>query len=59
MKVTKELIANYMERYAEEERRLSAFVQLRATLAPSIEALILLDRLIYLKEQVKLWQNPD
>ncbi|XP_071509881.1 probable methyltransferase-like protein 25 [Diadema antillarum] len=45
------VIEGYEERYRPFYRNLEAYNQLRASLAPSIEALILLDRLAYLREQ--------
>ncbi|KAI8506784.1 Methyltransferase-like protein 25 [Branchiostoma belcheri] len=46
-----EEIDSYYKQYEGKLRHLQAFIQLRACLAPSIEALILLDRLHFLHEQ--------
>lgn len=48
--VSDSTIDEYIARYSGERRRLAAFVQLRAVLAPVIESLILLDRALYLLE---------
>ena len=48
---------DYLERYNSQRRHLQAFFQLRLLLAPLIEATILLDRLAFLKEQVKYCQS--
>ncbi|XP_072170021.1 probable methyltransferase-like protein 25 [Diadema setosum] len=50
-KLSDAVIEGYEERYRPFHRNLAAYNQLRASLAPSIEALILLDRLAYLREQ--------
>ena len=49
---TEDVIADYELQYARREREMQAFLQLRMALAPCIEALLLLDRLCYLHEQV-------
>ncbi|CAH1250761.1 METTL25 [Branchiostoma lanceolatum] len=46
-----EEITSYFEQYQGKLRHLQAFIQLRACLAPCIEAFILLDRLCFLHEQ--------
>ncbi|XP_066265593.1 probable methyltransferase-like protein 25 [Branchiostoma lanceolatum] len=46
-----EEITSYFEQYQGKLRQLQAFIQLRACLAPCIEAFILLDRLCFLHEQ--------
>eukprot|EP00058_Branchiostoma_floridae_P014441 XP_002599929.1 hypothetical protein BRAFLDRAFT_74053 [Branchiostoma floridae] len=46
-----EEINSYFEQYQGKLRHLHAFIQLRACLAPCIEAFILLDRLCFLHEQ--------
>ncbi|XP_035663078.1 methyltransferase-like protein 25 [Branchiostoma floridae] len=46
-----EEINRYFEQYQGKLRHLHAFIQLRACLAPCIEAFILLDRLCFLHEQ--------
>ena len=53
-----ELIAQYEETYAAQERQLQAFFQLKMVLAPCIEALVLLDRLVYLLQQVGIGTVP-
>ncbi|KAL3881435.1 hypothetical protein ACJMK2_027877 [Sinanodonta woodiana] len=50
-KITPHLIDGYLEKYGHMRQKLAAFFQLRATLAPCIEAIILLDRVCYLLEQ--------
>ncbi|XP_033739673.1 methyltransferase-like protein 25 [Pecten maximus] len=50
-KITPELVADYCERYHGEKRKLAAFRQLKSVLAPTIEAMVLLDRACYLLEQ--------
>ena len=45
-------LLSYYDRLLEHRPRLEAFSVLRAALAPVIEAVILLDRLVYLLEQV-------
>ena len=50
-----ELLA-YHDRLLEHKPRLEAFSVLRAALAPVIEAVVLLDRLAFLLEQVGLEQ---
>lgn len=44
-------IEQYLVKYSEEEKKLYALQQLRIVMAPCIEALILLDRLLFLLEQ--------
>ncbi|XP_019620905.1 PREDICTED: methyltransferase-like protein 25 [Branchiostoma belcheri] len=46
-----EEINSYFEQYEGKLRHLQAFIQLRACLAPCVEAIILLDRLHFLHEQ--------
>ena len=53
MQISDEEIEDYLQRYRPLERQLQAFVQLRMALAPCIEAVILLDRLAFLLEQVR------
>ncbi|KAL5009582.1 hypothetical protein ScPMuIL_011887 [Solemya velum] len=50
-KITAEFIKDYCDTYREEEKRLASFFQLRASLAPCIESIVLLDRVCYLLEQ--------
>ncbi|KAK3595236.1 hypothetical protein CHS0354_021553 [Potamilus streckersoni] len=50
-KISTHLIDEYLEKYGHMRQKLAAFFQLRATLAPCIEAIILLDRVCYLLEQ--------
>ncbi|XP_078583297.1 putative methyltransferase-like protein 25 [Branchiostoma floridae x Branchiostoma japonicum] len=47
-----EEINRYFEQYQGKLRHLHAFIQLRACLAPCIEAFILLDRLCFVHEQI-------
>jgi len=49
-----EMLASYVERYADMERKHMAFFQLKMVLGPCIETLILLDRLAYVLEQARL-----
>ncbi|KAI0224820.1 Methyltransferase-like protein 25 [Lamellibrachia satsuma] len=51
VEVSDEVIAEYERTHCDQEHKLCAFFQLKAVLAPCIEALILLDRLHYLLEQ--------
>lgn len=44
-------IDSYLSEFEPYKRHLIAFHQLRALMAPCIESLIILDRLLYLKEQ--------
>lgn len=44
-------IEQYLVKYSEEEKKLYALQQLRILMAPCVEALILLDRLVFLLEQ--------
>jgi len=55
--VTPELVEKYCKDHKEDERKLAAFCQLKVALAPCIEAVILLDRVAYLLEQVGFF--PD
>ena len=50
--VSDEAIAEYERTHCDREHKMCAFFQLKAVLAPCIEALILLDRLHFLLEQV-------
>ncbi|XP_069102555.1 probable methyltransferase-like protein 25 [Argopecten irradians] len=50
-KITPEFVETYCERYGDDKRKLEAFRQLKSVLAPTIEALVLLDRACYLLEQ--------
>ncbi|XP_041453190.1 methyltransferase-like protein 25 [Lytechinus variegatus] len=50
-KISDEEICAYEAKYRPSYGHLAAYNQLRAALSPSIEAIILLDRLLYLKEQ--------
>ncbi|XP_071941882.1 probable methyltransferase-like protein 25 [Antedon mediterranea] len=50
-KLTDDQLLQYYNKYNPDKRKLQAFNQFRSALAPSIEGLILLDRLLYLKEQ--------
>ncbi|XP_030843845.1 methyltransferase-like protein 25 [Strongylocentrotus purpuratus] len=50
-KISDDEISAYEAEYRPFYRHLAAYNQLRAALSPSIEAIILLDRLLYLKEQ--------
>ncbi|KAJ8245392.1 hypothetical protein GJAV_G00270260 [Gymnothorax javanicus] len=50
-KLTDALIQGYHETYKPRRQEMVAFNMLKVTLAPCIEALFLLDRLCYLKEQ--------
>ena len=52
LQLTDEQIGDYEQRFEGEFRKVQAFYQLKATLAPCIEALILLDRLAFLQQQV-------
>ena len=52
LQLSDEDISKYWEEYSIYDRHINAFFQLRTTLAPSIESVILLDRLCYLLEQV-------
>ncbi|XP_072016360.1 probable methyltransferase-like protein 25 [Amphiura filiformis] len=55
-KLSDEVIQQYHDTYKPEMKKLEAFHQLRAALAPSIEALIVLDKLAYLQEQESVKQ---
>lgn len=50
-KISDELIMQYLEKYKHRMIELEAFNMLKVVLGPCIEALMLLDRLCYLKEQ--------
>ncbi|XP_044084254.1 methyltransferase-like protein 25 isoform X1 [Neovison vison] len=50
-KLPEKVIMDYYEKYKPRMNELEAFNMLKVVLAPCIEALILLDRLCYLKEQ--------
>ncbi|XP_076967643.1 putative methyltransferase-like protein 25 [Tamandua tetradactyla] len=50
-KMPEKIIMDYYEKYKPRMNELEAFNMLKVVLAPCIEALILLDRLCYLKEQ--------
>ncbi|KAG5830871.1 hypothetical protein ANANG_G00315140 [Anguilla anguilla] len=50
-KISDCLIQGYHEKYSPRKQEMQAFNMLKVSLAPCIEALILLDRLCYLKEQ--------
>ncbi|XP_060068347.1 probable methyltransferase-like protein 25 isoform X2 [Ylistrum balloti] len=50
-KITPDLVEEYCDRYKDDKRKLAAFRQLKSVLAPTIEALVLLDRACYLLEQ--------
>ncbi|KAG8439526.1 hypothetical protein GDO86_005649 [Hymenochirus boettgeri] len=54
LKLSDEKIMEYYETYKPRKNELEAFNMLKILLAPCIEALILLDRLCYLKEQSNL-----
>ncbi|XP_052087976.1 probable methyltransferase-like protein 25 [Mytilus californianus] len=63
-KITPKLVSEYVKRYKEEEKKLAIFLQIKSLLAPCIEAIVLLDRYLYLLEQdcttdVKLVQMFD
>ena len=47
------MLRSFEDQYKDARARMSAFFQLKLVLAPVIEALILLDRLAFLLEQVK------
>lgn len=51
VELSDEAIEEYESTHREQEHKMRAFFQLKAVLAPCIEALILLDRLLYLFEQ--------
>lgn len=51
-----EAIEGYYDKYSSFEVKVTAFFQLRGVVARSVEALILLDRLAYVLEQV-LYDN--
>ncbi|KAM4748841.1 putative methyltransferase-like protein 25 [Rhinophrynus dorsalis] len=53
-KISDKQIMDYYEYYMTRKNELEAFNMLKVLLAPCIEALILLDRLLYLKEQENL-----
>ena len=55
LQISDSMLDSYSERYADMERRHVAFFQLKMVLGPCIETLILLDRLAYLLEQVRLY----
>ena len=50
--MTDDAIHEHEAKYASSEHEMRLFFQLRAVLAPCIEAMILLDRLLFLLEQV-------
>ena len=54
LQLTDEQIRDYEQKFEGEFRKVQAFYQVKATLAPCIEALILLDRLAFLQQQVKM-----
>ncbi|XP_022256223.1 methyltransferase-like protein 25 isoform X2 [Limulus polyphemus] len=54
LQITDEEILNYLKQYEPEEDKVRAFLQLRLCLAPCIEALILLDRLMFLYEMTSV-----
>jgi len=60
LQLSDEAIEQYESTHREQEHKMRAFFQLKALLAPCIEALVLLDRLLYLLEQVSgaLWCKP-
>ena len=47
-----EVILSYLDRYSIHEENMLKFFYIKAMLAPCIESLILLDRLVFLQEQV-------
>ncbi len=47
------VIEGYYDKYQSYEAKVTAFFQLRGVVARSVEALILLDRLAYVLEQVQ------
>ena len=53
LQLSDEQIRDYEENFEGEFRKVQAFYQVKATLAPCIEALILLDRLAFLQQQVR------
>lgn len=46
-----QLLSDFLTKYEDEKRKLAAFFQLKTVLAPSLEAIIILDRLYFLFEQ--------
>ena len=50
--LTDEQITDYLEKHDECRHQMSMFFQLRIALSPAIEAIILLDRCLWLLEQV-------
>lgn len=51
IEVTESEVNSYLEKYTLHENRLQRFFQLRSSLAPIIEGLVLLDRVAFLSEQ--------
>ena len=52
VQASEEEVAVFHEQHRHQEDKMAAFFQLRATLAPVVETVILLDRLLFLLEQV-------
>lgn len=50
--ITEELIDSYCQKYEDQKKKFAAFFQLKTVLAPCIEAVVVLDRLCFLLEQV-------
>ena len=52
VQASEEEVAAFHEQHRHQENKMAAFFQLRATLAPVVETVVLLDRLLFLLEQV-------
>lgn len=50
--ITEELVDSYCQKYEDQKKKFAAFFQLKTVLAPCIEAVVVLDRLCFLLEQV-------
>lgn len=56
--ITEELVDSYCQKYEDQKKKFAAFFQLKTVLAPCIEAVVVLDRLGFLLEQVfQLFHN--
>ena len=52
VQTSEEEVTAFHEQHRHQEDKMAAFFQLRATLAPVVETVVLLDRLLFLLEQV-------
>ena len=52
LQASEDEVAEFHEQHSHQEDKMAAFFQLKATLAPVVETVVLLDRLVYLMEQV-------